>query len=76
MEPRWVLQMVGGVEGSTVAWAVRYYADGAAPSCNNRWWAALRGAPWRGQLGRQSDGAAMGTADGEQGGGEPRGVGS
>ena len=30
MKPRWVLQMVGGVEGSTVAWAVRYYADGAA----------------------------------------------
>ena len=30
MEPRWILQMVGGVEASALASAVRYYADGAA----------------------------------------------
>ena len=29
MEPRWVLQIVGELERSAVAWAVRYYADGA-----------------------------------------------
>ena len=40
MKPRWVLQIVGGLEGSTVAWAVRYYADGGALSWNYRWWAA------------------------------------
>ena len=37
-----------------MAWAVRYYADGAALTWNYRWWAALRGALWHGQLGRQT----------------------
>ena len=51
-EPRWELGILGGVEESAVAWTVRYYADGGTLTCNYRWWAAWRGAPWRGQLGR------------------------
>jgi hypothetical protein len=62
MEPRWILQMVGGVKGSSVAWPVRK-AERWSRAGYYRWCAALRGAPWSGQSGWQSDGAALGTTD-------------
>jgi hypothetical protein len=41
-----------------------------------RWWAVWRGAPWRGQFGRQTEPRWMGTTDGRRVGGEGRGVGN
>ena len=64
-----------GVEMSAVAWPVRK-AERWSRAGYYRWWAALRGAPWRGQLGRQSDGAALGTTDGGRRRGERRGMAS
>ena len=70
-EPRWEIQMAGGVEWSALVWTVRW-ADGSALGstdyeCGGVEWSAM---VW---TVRWADGAALETTDGEWSGEERRG---
>ena len=73
-EPRWKLQMAGGVERSAVRWAVRW-ADAAVLGSTD---GGRTGVEWSAMVWtvRWADGAALGSTEGGRSGEERRGVGS